>query len=75
MNVAGSLTQNPKNLYEQEGGYLVTPPMIFHGHCLEMNINVSAMGGAVVEIQDEAAQPIPGYTHEDWDRFLMNDVL
>ena len=58
----------------QEGGYLITPTMIFDGHCLEMNIDVSAMGGLLVEIQDETGEPIPGYTLDDWDRFLMNDV-
>ena len=53
---------------------MLTPPLVFHGHCLELNINVSAMGGALVEIQDEAGQPIPSYALDDCDRFLMNDV-
>ncbi len=58
----------------QEGGYLVTPPLVFKGHCLELNINVSALGGAFVEIQNDAGQAIPGYTIADCDRILMNDV-
>ena len=58
----------------QEGGYLITPPLVFRGHCLELNINVSALGGASVEIQDAAGKPIPGYSLADCDRILMNDV-
>lgn len=58
----------------QEGGYLVTPPLLFDGHCLELNIDVSGMGGALVEIQDESGQPISGYTLDDCDRILQNDV-
>jgi len=58
----------------QEGGHLVTPPLVFRGHCLTLNIDVAALGGATVEIQDEAGQPIPGYTLDDCDRILMNDV-
>jgi hypothetical protein len=58
----------------QEGGHLVTPPLVFRGHCLTLNIDVSALGGTLVEIQDEAGKPIPGYTLDDCDRILMNDV-
>ncbi|MBC8356370.1 MAG: hypothetical protein H8E66_30700, partial [Planctomycetes bacterium] len=41
---------------------------------LELNINVSALGGASVEIHDAAGKPIPGYSLADCDRILMNDV-
>jgi len=58
----------------QKGGYLITPPLVFRGHCLELNVNVSALGSALVEIQDVAGKPIPGYTLDDCDRILMNDV-
>ena len=58
----------------QQGGSLTTPPLIFRGHCLELNVNVSALGSALVEIQDEAGKPIPDYTLADCDRILMNDV-
>ena len=58
----------------QDGGYVITPPLIFDGHRLELNIDVSAMGGARVEIQDEAGKPIPGYTLDDCNLLLMNDV-
>ena len=58
----------------QEGGHLVTPPLVFRGRHLTLNIDVSALGGSFVEIQDEAGKPIPGYTLDDCDRILMNDV-
>lgn len=58
----------------QKGGFLVTPPIVFNGHCLKLNINVSALGGALVEIQDETGKPIQGYALTDCDRILMNDV-
>ena len=56
------------------GGWLVTPLIVFDGGHLILNIEVAAMGGARVEIQDEAGQPIPGYSLDDCDRILTNDV-
>ena len=58
----------------QEGGYLITPPLIFHGDHLELNLNVSAMGGVRVEIQDKDGEPVDGFKLDDCDRILMNDV-
>ncbi|MBI3921580.1 MAG: hypothetical protein HY318_09205 [Armatimonadetes bacterium] len=56
------------------GGWLVTPPVVFDGNRLELNIDVAAMGLARVEIQDEQGKPIPGYSLEECDRILFNDV-
>ena len=56
------------------GGWLVTPPIIFQGDHLELNIDVAAMGEAMVEVQDENGQPVPGFTLEECDRVLFNDV-
>ncbi|OHB85931.1 MAG: hypothetical protein A2V98_03685 [Planctomycetes bacterium RBG_16_64_12] len=56
------------------GGWLVTPPLVFEGHRLELNVNVAAMGDARVEIQDADGNPIPGFTRDDCNRILMNDV-
>jgi len=53
---------------------LTTPQIIFEGSQLELNINTSAAGSAYVELQDEAGQPIPGYTLEDADKIMTNDV-
>jgi len=47
-------------------GTLTTPPMTFAaGSQLCLNLATSALGSAKVEIQDEAGQPIPGYTLSD----------
>jgi hypothetical protein len=56
------------------GGWLVTPPIVFKGNTLELNINVAAMGEARVEIQDEGGNAIGGYGLMDCDRMLFNDV-
>ncbi|MFH1922054.1 MAG: hypothetical protein ABIP48_19485 [Planctomycetota bacterium] len=56
------------------GGWLVTPPIVFNGDHLELNINVAAMGAAQVEIQDEQGRPVPGFALDDCDRILFNDV-
>ena len=56
------------------GGWLVTPPLVFEGHRLELNVNVATMGDARVEIQDADGNPIPGFTRDDCNRILMNDV-
>ena len=56
-----------------EGGWLVTAPIVFQGKRLELNIEVSAMGGALVEIQDQHGKSIPGFRLQECDRILMND--
>jgi len=45
-----------------EGGELTTPPIVFQGQRLELNLNCSAAGDARVEIQDAEGQPIDGFT-------------
>ena len=47
---------------EYTGGYLQTPPLIFSGNQLRLNIDTSGMGKAHVEIRDLNDRPIPGYT-------------
>lgn len=44
------------------GGWLETPPVIFAGRHLRLNIDTGAMGTALVELRDEGGQPIDGYT-------------
>ncbi len=56
------------------GGWLVTPPMVFRGDRLTLNIDVAALGEARAEMQDERGQPIPGFTLDDCDRILFNEV-
>lgn len=47
------------------GGELVTRPLRFRGSQLVLNYSTSAAGSIRVELQDEAGQPIPGYTLDD----------
>jgi len=46
-------------------GELVTRPLIFSGKELHLNLSTSAVGLVQVEMQDEAGQPIPGFTLDD----------
>ncbi len=55
------------------GGWGTTPLITFDGNHLELNINVTAMGEAMVEIQDNQGRPIPGFLINECDR-LLNDV-
>lgn len=56
------------------GGWILSPPIIFEGNRLELNIDVSAMGEARVEIQDVDGNTLPDYSLEDCNRLLFNDV-
>ncbi len=47
------------------GGEFVTRPFTFDGNRLRMNFATSAAGSIRVEIQDEGAEPIPGFALAD----------
>lgn len=47
------------------GGTLVTKPLKFAGDELEINYSTSAAGQILVELQDSAGKPLPGFTLED----------
>ncbi len=50
---------------EYTGGELTTPPLVFAGERLTLNVDTSGGGEVKVEIQDEAKNPIPGHTLAD----------
>ena len=50
------------------GGEFTTPPVIFEGEALHLNIDTSATGLARVEIQQENGKPLGGYALEECDR-------
>jgi hypothetical protein len=56
------------------GGELTTKPLIFSGEKLQLNVDTSAGGVLRVEIQDEAGQPIKGFTAADADDINGNYV-
>ena len=57
-----------------EGGWLVTPSIVFEGGSLELNIDTSAGGLALVELQGEDGSPIEGFTKDDCDTVNGNSV-
>jgi len=56
------------------GGELLTKPIRFTGDHLALNFATSAAGSVRVEIQDEAGNPIPGYTLADCAPLYGNTV-
>jgi hypothetical protein len=56
------------------GGELVTKLLTFTGERLELNVDTSAGGTVLVELQDEAGKPIQGFTVSDADEINGNSV-
>ena len=56
------------------GGWLSTPLIRFGGSKLELNLDTSAGGEALVEIQDPRGRPLPGFALEDADPMNGNHV-
>jgi hypothetical protein len=59
---------------DYSGGWLRTPPLVFEGRGLELNLDTSAGGLARVEIQDAGGKPIPGYGMNEADSLNGNGV-
>lgn len=56
-------------------GEFTTPPLVFRGHRLMLNVDTSATGVCRVELQDEQGKPLPGYSLDDADWIhTTNDV-
>ncbi|NBX60703.1 MAG: hypothetical protein EBT62_09595, partial [Opitutaceae bacterium] len=58
----------------QQPGELLTPQLIFTGHTLSLNFATTAAGSIRVELQDQAGQPLPGYSLAECDE-LFGDTL
>ncbi len=56
------------------GGAMITKPFTFSGKELVMNFATSAAGSVWVEIQDAAGKPIEGYTLEDADENIGDEI-
>lgn len=56
------------------GGEVITKPFIFSGKELEINYSTSAAGEIRIEIQDENGKPIPGYTMEESQTLIGNEI-
>lgn len=57
-----------------EGGEMITRPIIFQGDELHLNFATSAAGGIRVEIQDAQGQPIPGFTLDEAQEMIGNEI-
>lgn len=57
-----------------QGGELITRPIVFSGNALSINFATSAAGSLWVELQDEAGQPLEGFTLADCAE-LFGDTL
>ena len=57
-----------------QGGWLTTPPIRFEGKRLELNLDTSAGGEALVELRDLKGNPIEGFSLDDSDPLSGNNV-
>ena len=57
-----------------EGGEFVTPPLIFAGNRLELNVDCGALGEVCVEIQEARGEPIAGHSMEEAVSVDLNGV-
>jgi hypothetical protein len=57
-----------------DGGEFITKPFTFSGNELEINYSTSAAGEIKFEIQDEDGNPIQGFTFEDSQTIIGNEI-
>lgn len=57
-----------------KGGEVITKPFVFKGKELEINYSTSAAGFVRVEIIDAKGKPIPGYTLNDSQEIIGNEI-
>ena len=53
---------------------MITRPFTFSGHELEINYSTSAAGEIRIELQDENRIPIPGFTLDDSQQVIGNEI-
>lgn len=56
------------------GGEMLTKPFTFRGSSLNLNFNTSAAGSIKVEIRDEQGNPLSGFTLEDAQPMIGNEI-
>jgi hypothetical protein len=57
-----------------DGGEVLTKPFIFEGSELEINYSTSAAGAIRMEILDGNGAPIPGFTMDDSQEIIGNEI-
>jgi hypothetical protein len=56
------------------GGEMITKPLTFNGENLFLNYATSAAGEIRIEIQDESGVPIPGFTFDEAQPVIGNEI-
>jgi hypothetical protein len=56
------------------GGEMITKPFIFKGKALELNYATSAAGEILVELLDEKGNKLPGYSIEECQPVIGNEI-
>lgn len=56
------------------GGEALTRPLRFEGRTLALNLSTSAAGSARIGLTDEAGQPIPGFSFDEADDLVGDDI-
>ena len=59
---------------DASGGQFTTPPLLFSGNQLRLNVDVAAGGSLQVELRDESDMPIPGFAISDADTITGDSV-
>lgn len=59
---------------DHRGGWLRTPPLVFKGDRLRLNVDTGAAGTALVELRDAGGAPIPGFTLADCEEIAGNFI-
>ena len=57
-----------------EGGTVVTHPLRFAGDALELNFATSAAGGIRVAVEQADGTPVPGFTLDDCQTVIGNEI-
>ena len=57
-----------------QGGELLTPPIVFAGNRLRLNVDCGTLGEVWVEIRDADGKPIPDYSMEEAVSVDLNGV-
>lgn len=56
------------------GGEMRSKPLRFTGNALYLNVSTSAAGGIKVELQGEAGAPLPGYSLDECDEIIGDEI-
>ena len=57
-----------------EGGHLIPRPLVFAGRALSLNFSTSAAGGVKVGIEEADGKAIPGFTVEECQMQIGNEI-